>query len=68
MGWVAWRVFLMLVTPIGIEPTPIDASLADRRTLGRFVIRWTALTVLMVASLPALFLSALVLLHTLFRV
>ena len=66
-AWVAWRVASLLVTAIGNTPTPIDASLADRRTFCRFAIRWAALTVLMVASLPASFLVGLALLHILIR-
>ena len=67
MGWVAWWVLLLLATPIGTDPSPIDACLGDRRTLGRFAIRWLALSVLMAASLPTLFLAGLVFLHSLFR-
>jgi hypothetical protein len=67
MTWVAWRVVLLLLAPIGTRPTPIDASLADRRSFKRFTIRWVALTVLMIAALPALFLTGLAVLHGVFR-
>jgi hypothetical protein len=66
-AWVAWRVARLLVAPIVDEPAPIDASLGDRRALGRFATRWGALTVLMVASLPAMFVAGLALLDALFR-
>jgi hypothetical protein len=67
MMWVAWRVVVLLLAPIGPEPTPIDASLADRDSMCRFAGRWVALSVLMIAALPMLFLAGLAVLNGVFR-
>jgi hypothetical protein len=67
MTWVAWRVVLVLMAPMGPEPTPIDESLADRQARHRFAIRWLALSVLMVAALPTLFFAGLAVLDSVFR-
>ncbi len=66
--WIAWRIAVLLVTPVGVEPAPLDASLCGRHAFGRFAIRWAALTTLMVSSLPVLFVAGLVVLHFAFRV
>jgi hypothetical protein len=68
LAWVSWRVACLLVSPIGTGPTPIDACLEDSSRAGRFAIRWLALTVLMVASLPVLFVAGLVAFHGFLRV
>jgi hypothetical protein len=66
-AWVCWRVACLLVSPFGSEPTPIDASLEDRHALARCATRWLALTVLMLAALPVLFVVGLVAMHGLCR-
>ncbi len=66
-AWITWRVIGLLVAPVGDEPTPLDVCLGDRRSFGRFAIRWLALTVLMVAALPTLFLLGFGLLIVLLR-
>jgi hypothetical protein len=67
MTWVAWRVVLLLLAPVDTQPTPIDASLADRLSFQRFTMRWVALLVLMTAALPTLFLTGLAVLNGVFR-
>jgi hypothetical protein len=67
-AWVSWRVACLLVSPIETDPTPIDLCLENPRRAGRFAIRWVALTVLMVASLPVLFVAGLVAVHDFLRV
>ena len=64
-AWLAWRVAALLLSSAGDTPTPIDANLANPRTTVRFAIRWAALTVLMVAALPASFLTGVALLQAL---
>jgi hypothetical protein len=65
--WVGWRIVLLLVTAPGPEPASIDACLGSRRAFGRFAARWAALTVLMIASMPALFLAGLAVLQVFLR-
>jgi hypothetical protein len=67
-AWVSWRVACLLVSPIETDPTPIDLCLENPRRAGRFAIRWVALTVLMVAALPVLFVAGLVAVHDFLRV
>ena len=57
--WITWRVIRLLIAPVGDEPAPLDVCLGDRRTFGRFAIRWLALTVLMVAAIPTFFIAGL---------
>ncbi len=68
-SWVAWRVAFSLLAPSGPPPVPapIDMQFRDRESFGRFAARWAALTVLMTASLPVLFVSGVALLHLVFR-
>src|SRR5262249_29603636 len=58
-AWLFWRVVCLWLTPIGTEPTPIDVCLQNRTAMGRFAVCLVALTVLMVAALPVLFLVGL---------
>jgi hypothetical protein len=64
-AWLAWRVTALLLSSIGDTLTPIDANIANPRTTVRFALRWAALTVLMVASLPASFFTGLALVQAL---
>jgi hypothetical protein len=58
-AWLFWRVACLWLTPVGTEPTPIDVCLENRAATGRFAVCWVALTVLMVAALPVLFVVGL---------
>ncbi len=62
-AWLAWRIGWLLVTPPVSDSSPVDRLLADRRDLGRLAVRWLALTVLMLAALPSLFLAGLLTFH-----
>jgi hypothetical protein len=67
LAWVTGRVALLLLMSIGPKRTPIDASLTDRHTRCALIIRWMALSVLMIAALPTLFLTGLAVLNGVFR-
>jgi hypothetical protein len=66
-AWVFWRLTWFWWKPLGTGPTPIDAWLGDRAALVRFAARWVALTVLMVAALPVLFVVGLAVLDGVLR-
>ena len=65
--WIAYRLALMLLTSPGSARSPLDDAFRNRSGFGVFLIRWFAVTVLMVAALPSLFVTGLVVLHGLFQ-
>ena len=65
-AWLAWRIGGLLVTPPS-HATPIDLLLADRGSVRTNLTRWLALTVLMLAALPTLFVAGLVSFHLVIR-
>jgi hypothetical protein len=65
--WVGWRVLRLVLAEPDALPSPIDATVRNRPALARFMIRWGAITVLMIAALPTLFVTGLVVLHVTVR-
>lgn len=65
--WIAWHVLsLLVVTPCPTR-APIDLVFSDSTALRRFSARWVALTVLMLAAMPVLFLEGLAIFAYLLR-
>lgn len=60
--WIARRIQLIVMSPSSSDPTPIDSLFGNPHALPRFLIRWTALTVLFTTAIPILFLVGLALL------
>ena len=65
--WVAWRVIGLVVREPATRPSPLDTMLQERRTFARFAARSCAIIVLMIAALPTLFVTGLVVLHAALR-
>jgi hypothetical protein len=65
--WLASRLVMLLASKGSGRPSPLDAIAADRLALGRFLGWWAGLTILMLASLPAMAVAGVSLTHLVIR-
>jgi hypothetical protein len=58
--WITWRILIFLLVPMEKFPIPLDSIVESAPDLKRFLVRWFALTILLMASLPLLFVEGIV--------